>query len=445
MSTTAKSTGPASEYARLLVKLHELDPNGKVESPEQDSVCAQMDRPWVQMSGPDRKRMKGLSSDLYALADGRRGVEMSQSDRKQWGKEANDVLPSIFAGGNVDPVLHFLRQPYPSDMPADTIPFLQARCWERLGEQGVALIFMKEAARINPRQLVCVLMILQRLGRAEEETDYAQRIVQDKGSTSEELFQAAATLVRPARQMKSADARPIFEEVVTILKRALRVFHTTPKQKREIPDTDRDIIEMLGLCHRELGNAETAVELYSDAIARYPRDASLLTSRGFAWLDIDFDKALNDFKRAALAGPLLMWPYYFLAWHALVQHDYFETWKLCLRALELTGGSNHEAAQVHEWLGIALAESGQSMTWALENFDRALSLDPDNRRIQHNRAVAERRRTAPTAEIGNGWQLSARPSPEQAQRKVYTEDQPTPDLFSERTDAKVAALVGVAG
>jgi tetratricopeptide (TPR) repeat protein len=384
--------------------------------------------------------MKGLSQDLYALADSRHGVKMSPEERKRWAQEAN-VLPSIFVGGDVDAILQFLREPFPSDLPAFTISFLQARCWERLGDHDVALVFMKEAARLDPRQMVCVLLMAQRLGRTEEEIEYAERIVRDEHSTAEELYQAAVTLSRPALEMGLPDAAPILQKVVSIAERALRVFRTTPKQKREIPTIDREIIMLLGLCYEQLGRAKTAIQLYSDAIARYPHDPALLTFRGIALIESAFGSAVIDFRNAVQAGSRIMWPYYFLAWRALVEQHYFDTWRLCLDALNRPGGSNQERAQLHEWLGIALAESGQSLKWALENFDIAQSLDPDNDRIRQNRAIAEARGSAWAATMGNGWVIGTTASREQAQRGVYGQEQPEPDMFSERIDANFAALL----
>jgi hypothetical protein len=45
-------------------------------------------------------------------------------------------------------------------------------------------------------------------------------------------------------------------------------------------------------------------------------------------------------------------------------------------------------ADVYETIAIALAELGQPQARVLENFDRALALDPHNERIQENRNIA---------------------------------------------------------
>lgn len=440
MATATTGQDGAQEYVRLLLKLHELDPRGDLESEHLDSICEQMDRPWVQMSGKDRVRGKGLSQDLYALADGRQGVAMSPEERREWTRQADAALPAIFLG-EVDGALHFLRRPFPNDLPPYTIPFLQARCWERLGEGEIALVFMKEAARLDPRQAVCVLLILERLGRTEEAAECAQRIIANSQSSAEELYQAAATLLRPTRGMTSAQAKPILQSLVPILERSLRVSLTTPREKREIPDTDRHIITMLGLCYERLGNVKSALQLYNDGLARYPGDADLLTFRGLTLIDIDLPRALADCRRAVQAGSPSVWPYYFLAWDALHGGDYAGTWQLCGLALQQAGGSNRERAQLYEWLGIALAQSGQPIDWVLYNLRQAQALDPSNERIRQNILVAEARRSAHAPSTRDEWAITGRASSQEALRGEYREARPAADLFVERSDASLAGLL----
>src|SRR5437870_3015830 len=262
-----------------------------------------MDPLWYLMSEVEQDRISGLSEDLYLLGEGgTQQVAMSAEDEARWAKEAVSVFSRMLAGGDADVVLKFLRQPAPDNRPRYIIPFLQARCWERLGENELALLFMKEAERLDPRQAVCVLLILERLGRVQEAIACAQRIIANPDSSPEELYQAAAALLRPARLMQPEEARPIFHRIVGILERALKVFIITPLVNREIPDADRYIIAMLGLCHELLGNAKTATRLYNDGLARYPGDSTLLTFRGLALIETDLPAALRFFGKAVQAG-----------------------------------------------------------------------------------------------------------------------------------------------
>ena len=51
---------PEQEYARLLRRLHSLDP----DSPEADEVREAMDEPWYRMTPAQRERVRGLASGL---------------------------------------------------------------------------------------------------------------------------------------------------------------------------------------------------------------------------------------------------------------------------------------------------------------------------------------------------------------------------------------------
>lgn len=164
MATVTRSEPAALEYARLLLKQHELDPRGEKNLPELDVICDQMDGPWTRMSGRERKRLKGLSQDLYALADGRKGIPMSAEEHRQWAESGRAAL------GSKDPDAHLahLRQPFPQEAALGMIQFLQARSWERLGNLEVALVFMEAAAKtIRPCLLGC-LDYLQKIGRDAE-------------------------------------------------------------------------------------------------------------------------------------------------------------------------------------------------------------------------------------------------------------------------------------
>jgi hypothetical protein len=74
-------------------------------------------------------------------------------------------------------MLDFLRQSIPANLPRHIVPFLQARSWEKLGDLETALVFMKEAERHNPEQMVSVLILLQQLGKTDDAAMYGQRII----------------------------------------------------------------------------------------------------------------------------------------------------------------------------------------------------------------------------------------------------------------------------
>jgi tetratricopeptide (TPR) repeat protein len=177
------------EYARLLLRLHELDPQGKNESPELDAICEQLGGPWSRMGGRERQRVKGLSQDLYALADGRHGVQMTAEERQQWAQRAAAALNSK----DPDALLRHLREPFPDNAPSGVTEYLQAQCWEHLGYREVALEFMKEAAKTLPHAQLAVTFYLQKLGRVEEAARFANSIITSREANVQASYLAAGT------------------------------------------------------------------------------------------------------------------------------------------------------------------------------------------------------------------------------------------------------------
>jgi hypothetical protein len=166
---------PASEVARLMLRLHTLGLEGKGNAPEAAEACAAMEEPWDQMTEQEQERMRGLSEDLYVIEDGgAKQVTMSPAERESWGRDFQAAFKA-YQDGDPDPVLAFLRQPSPADVPRYAVPFLQARCWEKLGELDVAVVFMKESERHNPEEAAGVLHLLQKAGRSAEAEQYARR------------------------------------------------------------------------------------------------------------------------------------------------------------------------------------------------------------------------------------------------------------------------------
>lgn len=147
VDTQKNTQSPVLSYARLLRQSHELIAQDKGDSPEAEALADLMDSPWAALTAQEQRRMRGLSTDLYALREGGpKRIEMSPDQLAAWqqvAKEAN--MRSEL--GDVDALLDFLRQPVPSNLPRHIVPFLQARCWEKWGDLETALVFMKEAER----------------------------------------------------------------------------------------------------------------------------------------------------------------------------------------------------------------------------------------------------------------------------------------------------------
>jgi hypothetical protein len=138
---------PVLAYARLLRRSHNLIAAGKGDSEEAEMLADDMDAPWYAMNECEQDRMRGLSADLYALREGGpKRIEMSDQEVAKWKKATKRAYAGLHSG-EIDATLAFLRRPIPHSLPGYVTPFLQAKCWEKLGDLETALVFVKEAER----------------------------------------------------------------------------------------------------------------------------------------------------------------------------------------------------------------------------------------------------------------------------------------------------------
>jgi hypothetical protein len=175
-TTVAHLDSPVLTYARLLREVHALIAQGLGDSPKAEALADEMDAPWFAMTKEEQLRMGGLSVDLYALAEGgAKQVEMNEDEVRAWKETAKNTF-TVMKTEDIDSALAFLRRSSPRQLPRYVVPFLQARCWEKLGDLETALVFMKEAERHDPHQAISVLTLLQALGRVDESATYSDRV-----------------------------------------------------------------------------------------------------------------------------------------------------------------------------------------------------------------------------------------------------------------------------
>ncbi len=135
------------DYARKTRQVHALIVQGKGDDAEADEIRDGMDQPWYALTDAEQDRMRGLSADLYVLDDTSLRPPLTDPAPVQaWRKEARRFVAD-FHGGNLDAALVFLRKPVPASLPPHFIPFLQALCWEKLGDAETAAVFRQAAEK----------------------------------------------------------------------------------------------------------------------------------------------------------------------------------------------------------------------------------------------------------------------------------------------------------
>jgi tetratricopeptide (TPR) repeat protein len=402
MSHVAVVAEPAvNRCVRLMLQLHDLDVQGKGSSPAAAQACAEMERPWFELSEQEQERVGGLSEDLYALAE-KKGPDanLSPVEVAQW----KQLLGDAYHRGAWDGLLALLRQA-PREVPPQVIPFLQARAWENLGHLDVALRFMERAAELEPDDRVMVLIYLEKLGREEEATAYAHQLLNDAGAQADALYMASARLFASTRRMSAAEARPIFERIVSAMTRALSMIRNLPRRHQDFArGAESSIICMLGLCSERLGDTEAAVAVYDQALARNPALADVWLFKGISLARTDPDAAGHCFRMAIHLGTDSVWPHYYLAHQALEQGDYVGCLPLAITVSQRRAPEK-VLAQAHEWVGICRCMLGHPDRYIRESFQQALVLDPDSERIRQNQATAETFLAARSASPSPDWYI----------------------------------------
>src|SRR5689334_17353563 len=110
-------TEPAySRYEALLKRLHDLNLEGKLDSPEADLAREDMEEPWSQLSAADKAQLAGLSSDLYSFS-GEEVVRASDVDKAVLLERARTSYENRSWSGLLE-ALRFTHQYFPAEVVA---------------------------------------------------------------------------------------------------------------------------------------------------------------------------------------------------------------------------------------------------------------------------------------------------------------------------------------
>lgn len=406
---------PVRMYAQLLLKHHELDPRGDRNVPELDAVCEAMDGPWKRMDARQRRRMRGLSEDLYALADGRHAIPMSAHDRAQWSARGTEAVQA----GDLDVYLDHLRQPYPEGFPAEIIPALQAWAWDRLGLPEVAVLFYLEAAKVLPMGKIHAMKCLRRLGRIQEARELAEHLLTLPQSLSGQIYQASSTLIQLALEQASGVRSQILEMIVEPLRHVIEAERKIPLASRQDRELEKWSACSLTLALITLNRLDEAREVCDEALKSYPDDPEVLLCRGAVNLSTNPIAAEADFTRAVDVLVQYSLPYAVLALFRVRQGKYADAFALASQAMLFPDQPDELRGLLFELRGIALAELRQPRDRVDEEFARARTLNPTNTsRIESNRELAKKSlESPPTATPRVEWNL---PGPEPVLSQLRT-------------------------
>jgi tetratricopeptide (TPR) repeat protein len=369
------------QSVRGLHKLHELDLAGKAESPEADAVRASLEEPWSLLSEVERRRITGLSEDLFS-------INGPNDDPLPMNPQAQKNIDEFYEHrrlGDWDRALDILRR-WGNYIEHSLLSYARGSVWLGAGDYRTATLFFEEAARSdkeNANYKWFYLFALEEAAPAKA-LEVAQRILESAESQNSAVIGRAAEIVYASVQSQTvAVARSVVEGLIKPLESALKglgpeEFNLSGFQKSSYVR----ITTLLGFCHKAIGDRDGAIRYLNDALLIDPGNSACLVTRGI----LNYGSgsgAIEDFRRAIEVGSSVVWPHFFLAHHALTTDRFEECARQCDAALHKCDIDELKGL-VFEWRAIARAEQGFPIGDVRADFEKAIAFAPDDDRIQRN-------------------------------------------------------------
>ncbi|HSN98129.1 MAG TPA: hypothetical protein VLS89_07520, partial [Candidatus Nanopelagicales bacterium] len=255
-----------------------------------------------------------------------------------------------------------------------------------------------------------------RLERVEEAIERAGSVGKDPGASSRALFAAGHAILWAAQREERFDERDVHEWIIELLTRAIALENEAEPAQRQRPVLVQGYVEV-GFCHERLGDGDSALHAYTEALGVDPDSDAALTARGMLLMArAEVPRAREDFERAIELGTPLVWPYLYLAFQGLKASEYERCIELCRRGLVRTEDDRLRGA-LYEWMVISelmLLRSPPSIVEEL--FERALDMAPFNVRISRYRESYVQREPVDVAELA--WELTDEAANDNARREI---------------------------
>jgi tetratricopeptide (TPR) repeat protein len=368
-------------YEALLVRLHELDRGGALDSEEADLVRDQMDEPWTRLERFDRERLANLSADLTT----------DRSERRP--SRRPDELASLlaqakeaFSSHRWDDLLILLRSTA-DQFPPSLVAYMRGRCWLALGRPEAAYRFFEDARAAEPSNVHYELMTLDTLFRSSKRAEAFQRAILmiDRSDGEPQLiFGAAKVLTDTAQSLPGEQSRQLYERIV----RALRAALAKPGSPA-LPSLVLAARLNLAIALERLGRDDEAQQAYAELGTSYPMSEEVLLARAMFLLPRDRAQAMQDLSTLVNNNTSLVYPYLYMAHDAILNKDYSRCLSLAERGLPLARRPEEQAALL-EWLAISLFELNAERTLVRAYFQDAIALDPLNENIRRNFEILHR-------------------------------------------------------
>ena len=402
---------------KLLRELHSLIAEGKGDTDEADRLRDLMDAPWYNMSPQEIRRVRGLSADLHTLFDPSPAPEQLDQDLLD---ETSRLAEEAWSNKDWDGALDLLRE-RPHAFPPDRVAFMRAGCWENLGDLETSLLFLKRAVDLNPGAGYFILALMYttlRLGRIADALVLADKIISAEVVHPELLYKVATILLGSRHVIDETEgSKPVTTKAAEAIQRAFELEQQVPENQRVQSATIGGLVN-LGMCYRELGKNELALEAYNRALGLDPQNDAALVGRGLLRFLTDQKLAMEDFRQALDRGTRSVWPHYFYAFFLLESGRFDECVRVCRAGLQRTSDPS-VIAEFYEWIAISQDSLDEAKETVRSSFEAARSHDPWNRNIETNYQLFLQHAGAQSGG-SRPWNLHGRLGPDEASRELFS-------------------------
>ncbi len=403
------SLGPAFGRGRdLLKRLQDLNGAGKHESSDADAARADLDDLWPELNHHEARLLSELSGDLYSFSD----EEAPDPELARLPKQ--ELLDGLKAAYPLDPQMTLRLLRGGPNVPPDSVAYVRARCWERLGDLDIALWFLEHAERKAPprnRHGALILNLLARMDRQEDAVRRADRYLASPETDTQVSMIALHTLFTANAGDPAEPDHALAERTVVHAHRLLTAYRDA------VPDERNPHWGLITAHHAAASdhviNRRPLRESYDQLCRAFDLDV-VWTAYGLDLRDIDADAAEIALLRAIDLNTRLMWPYRHLAFRSLEKNAFSPAIGYARDALSLATNVAYKAEA-----NACLALAYHGLRAPDETVDHFMLLarhfDPTNEGIEDAyRSILQERKQAthgPSFRLGQlptkPWQISA--------------------------------------
>jgi tetratricopeptide (TPR) repeat protein len=368
------------EYVELQLRRHNLLTEGKEKDPEFDQTEDKMTELWEKLDATQRLSVNGMASDLNWIrrkgqppAKGRTVGEVNPAERHE--------LLSARALEEWHKFLHYLRL-CASIIPAASLAYLRGTTYDAVGLPAYATDFFELAADLEPANASMGVIALRAVDRADpaKAQRRAEQILASSVQFPPTVVAMSAVLVL---RRDEAAGRPIDRQrFSTALNDAIKRLQLEPPS-----EASRTMAYQLAASGFEIINdLPAALHCYNEGLKFSPKNDVLLVGKGLLLYGRQTDQAIEALGAAAETGTTLVWPYFFLAHHHVLNRNYDASLQMGKKAWE-RATTNSVRAELLQWRAICLTELHFPVEKVRPIFERAVSLDPSNPQIAKNLAA----------------------------------------------------------